>query len=189
MTTYTILIADVATWAARSDLSVPIPTMVALFEARCNRALRVRQMETSFTGTIASNVIALPTGWLEFKRLWPDSYPKCTLLPQTMEVVREETDGVPTFYATDGTNVRFNGTGDITGVYYKAIPSLQTNETNWLCTAAYDAYLFGVLAEAADYRKDDAEMTKYFARSGAILDDIQAADRRLTGPLVSRKAA
>lgn len=186
MTTYATLAADVVSWSARSDIATKIPTMCALFEARVNRELRVRQMETSFTGTIASNLIALPTGWLEFKRLWIDGYEDNQLKPSTLESVAMSVDGVPNLYATDGTNVRFNGTGDVTGVYYKAIPSLYADGYNWLSTLAYDAYLFGVLAEVAGYQRDDAEFQKHYARSDSILKAVAGADRRLTGPLVAR---
>lgn len=188
MTTYTQLAADVQSWSARSDVADKIPTMVALFENRINRQMRVRQMETAFTGTIASNVLALPTGWLEFKRLWDDRYPDSPLKPQTLDTVYQSTEGPPTLYATDGTNVRFNGTGSITGVYYKAIPSLFADGYNWLSVLAYDAYLFGVLAEVATWLKDDAGIQTYYARSAAILKDVEGADKRLTGPLVARAA-
>lgn len=189
MTTYATLVADVAKWAARTDLDALMPTFCALFEARVGRELRVRRMEASFTGTIASNVVALPSGWLEFKRLWPTAYPDCDIKPQTLEVVRERVEGVPFYFATDGTNVRFNGSGDVAGTYYQAIPPLATDGsgTNWLCTYAYDAYLFGVLAEVADYLMDDAQLAKHQAKSAAILDMIRAADVRLNGPLTAVK--
>jgi hypothetical protein len=187
MTTYTQLLADVQDWSARTDVAVKVPTMVGLFETRVNRLLRTRQMEASFAGTIANNVVPLPAGWLEFKRIWPSSNDKFTLHPQVLEAVILRTEGSPTHYATDGANVRFNGNGDVAGVYFQAIPGLVANETNWLSTAAYDAYLFGVLAEIADYMKDDAAMAKYFARSNAVLDDVAGANVRLYGPLVSRK--
>jgi hypothetical protein len=183
MTTYTQLLADLQDWSVRTDIAAKVPTMVGLFETRVNRTLRTRQMEASFAGTIANNVVALPAGWLEFKRIWPDAEPKSTIHPQTLELVRERIEGVPTLYATDGTNVRFNGAGAVTGVYFQAIPGLVANGTNWLCTVAYDAYLFGVLAEIADYMKDDAAMAKYFARSNAVLDDIAGVNMRLYGPL------
>lgn len=186
MTTFTQLSADVQAWCARTDIATKIPTFCTLFENRINRNLRLRQMETAFSGTIASNAIALPTGWLQFKRLWADGYEDSILQPQTLEEVLRETQGVPTLYAVDGTNVRFNGTGDITGVYYKAIPSLYADEYNWLSVLAYDAYLFGVLAEVYTYQKDDAAMQSAYARSSSILDGLDGADKRLTGPLRAR---
>jgi hypothetical protein len=185
MTTYTQLKADFMAWSARTDIEAKIPTMCALFEARVNRGLRVRQMEASFTGTPVANVLPLPAGWLQWKRLWPDAYADCPLQPQTLDIVYERTQGVPTHYAVDGTNVRFNGVGAVSGVYYQGVPSLVTNETNWLSVLAYDAYLFGVLAEVSTYIMDDAELAKHYARSQAVLDDVASADKRHFGPLRS----
>lgn len=187
MTTYTILKADVAAWSANSDLTDRMDTLCRLFEARAMRKLRIRRMEASFNGTTASNVVALPADWLQFKRIWLTGYPECELKPQTLTVVSGRTQGLPTYYATDGANVRFDGEGDVAGVYYQTIPSLTSNASNWLLTAAYDAYLFGMLAEVADYLKDDAELAKWQAKSESILSDLIDADRRVYGPLVSVK--
>lgn len=185
MTTFAVLKADVAKWASRTDLDDRMGTFCALFESRLNRELRVRRMEAAFTGTIVDNVLPLPVDWLEFKRLWPASAPMCQMLPQTLEVVASRTEGTPVYFSTDGANVRFNGAGDVAGVYYQTIPPLESNGSNWLSTTAYDAYLFGVLAEVADYMMDDQALAKHQAKSSAILDMIRAADHRLTGPLRS----
>ena len=188
MTTYATLAADVQSWSARTDIADKIPTMCALFEARVNRSMRVRQMETAFTGSIVGSVIALPAGWLQFKRLWIDGYEERTLQPTTVERIRFNDEGIPKNYAIDGTNVRFDGAGDVSGVYYKSIPSLYADGYNWLSVAAYDAYLFGVLAEVYEWLKDDAGFQKNFARSTAVLDSLAGSDKRLSGPLVARAA-
>jgi hypothetical protein len=186
MTTYTRLALDVAAWSARGDLAEVLPAMCGLFEARVNRKLRVRQMEASFSGTIVDSVIAQPANFLQFKRLNVTGHPHQTLQPQALEVVRGITEGIPYLYALDGANVRFNGTGDIEGTYYQAIPSIFTAGHNWLSTSAYDAYLWGVLAEVYGYQRDEVEQQKALARSVAILDSIEGADKRLNGPLVAR---
>ena len=186
MTTYAILAADVAAWSARGDLASVLPRMCALFESRVNRKLRVRQMEAAFSGTITDNVIAQPADFLEFKRLAPAGFPGHTLQPQTLEYVRRETEGIPHAYALDGSNVRFNGTGDVVGTYYQSIPSIVTAGHNWLSDLAYDAYLWGVLSEVYGYQRDSEEQQKALARSVAILDSIEGADKRLSGPLVAR---
>jgi hypothetical protein len=187
MTTYAQLLADVQSWSARTDIADQVPTMVGLCETRMNRVLRLRQMEGAFAAPIVANVAVLPADWLEFKRIWPDENDKFTLHPQTLEAVILRTEGIPTHYATDGANVRFNGGGSVSGVYYKRLPSLVADGSTWLCTLAYDAYLFGVLAEVADYMKDDASMAKYFARANSVIDSLAGADVRLYGPLVAMK--
>lgn len=188
--TYAQLQSDFPRWSKRTDLDPLLASFIALFESRANRRLRTRQQETSFTGTIAANTIALPSGWLAFKTLWPDGYESATLKPQSLESVisRDRSSGIPTLYAIDGANVRFDGSGDITGVYYTAVPGLVANASNWLSVVAYEAYLFGVLSEAELYAQDEQRAAVYRARADSILQDVSDTDKRdrFSGPLVSR---
>ena len=191
MTTYAQLQADFPLWAKRTDLASMIPGFVTLFEAKVSRKMRTRRQETAFTGTInASNKIALPSDWVAFKTLWPTNYENSPCLVQSLEsvVATARTDGPPTKYAIDGTNVRFNGSGDIEGVYYAAVPGLVANATNWLSVAAYDAYLFGVLSEASLYELDEQRASVYLARSDAALQEVVRTDTRdrFSGQLETR---
>lgn len=190
MSTYLQLQSDFSNWAKRSDLASQLSTFVALFESKAGRKLRTRKMESSFTGTIASSLIALPSDFSSFKSIWPVQYPDAPLQAKSLEVVvRQYRDsGVPTMYAVDGTNVRFDGSGDVAGVYYAAIPSLASNGTNWLCTQAYDAYLFGALAEAALYALDPQRAGVYAARCDQILAEVARDDQRqkFGGPVAVR---
>lgn len=191
MTTYAQLLTDVPAWISRTDVATYIPTFVSLFEARVNRRLRVRQMETAFAGTIdADNQIALPADWAAFKTLWADGSEHSPFHSQTLEyvVARNYTSGAPMAYAIDGANVRFDGSGDVVGVYYKNVPGLVANGTNWLCTAAYDAYLFGVLSEAHLYMMDEQRAAALYARADDALNNVTSSDQRdrFSGPLVAR---
>jgi hypothetical protein len=181
MTTITQLYQDVSSWANRSDLTDYIPAFISLFENRVNHTLRVRAQETAFSGTIASNLIALPADFAAFKALWQEGYEYHPLKPVSLEmlIAADQTTGVPRNWAIDRTNVRFDGVGDITGVYYATLPAITADApTNWLLTSHYDAYLFGVLSEAFDYLMDDPRSARYAARSLSVLDAIQSADHK-----------
>jgi hypothetical protein len=181
MTTLTQLTQDVAAWSNRSDLTDYIPTFISLFESRVNRTLRVRAQETAFSGTIASNLIALPADFAAFKALWQEGYEYQPLVPVSLEVLiaTNKTTDVPVHWAIDRTNVRFDGVGDITGVYYATLPAITADsQTNWMLTSHYDAYLFGVLSEAFDYLMDDPRSARYAARSQSVLNAIQSADNK-----------
>ncbi len=190
MSTYAQLQTDFALWAKRSDLDAQLSTFVALFEAKAGRKLRTRQMEASFAGTIAAGVVALPADFASFKSIWPANYEDSPLAARPLEYVisQDRDSGIPSMYAVDGSNVRFDGAGDVAGVYYAAIPSLETAGTNWLCTAAYDAYLFGALAEGALYGLEAQRAQVYTARSDMILGEIQRDDQRqkFGGPIAVR---
>ncbi len=192
MSGYFQLEPDIGFWTNRTDLGFYIPSFVALFEAKANRDLRTRKQETSFSGTIdSSNQIALPADFLAFKTLWQPGYEGTPLTAQSLEsvVARRRTNGTPTMYALDGGKVRFDGSGDILGTYYAAIPGLVDSGTNWLSLVAYDAYLFGALSEAWVYLMDEQRATLYAARCQEALLSVASSDQRdsFGGPLAARK--
>lgn len=183
---YTNLSADIVSFmGARGDL--PISRLVALTEYRLNRLLRVRQQEEPITGTITAGEIALPADYAATKVLQvADRQP---LLPQSLEAVLARDDsGIPSIYAVTGDAWVFDGSGDVTGVYFKKIPGLQANSNNWLSDMALDVYLFGCLEEAYRYVNNDQQSMAYrqlFLDSVAELQRMDSRDR-LNGPLVSQ---
>lgn len=182
--TYTALLAQVAAWLNRTDLTAVIPDFVALTEERMNRTLRVRQMETALAATpIVSNVITPPAGTIDVKTLRVNDNNDLTV--QSYETaLRMQSDAPATLWAWKGTDLYFNGSGTVSGVLYKKVPALATASTNWLSEAAPSAYLFGCLAEAALYTGGDA--ATWEGRFQAVLNDLQSTDKRYNGPLVAR---
>lgn len=194
MSAYTTLAADIATYTHRTDLTAAqISTFVRLAEATINRRLRVRQMETALAATAidSSNAITLPTGWLATKTLWPDGYEQSPLLPHSVEyvVAQDWQSGVPSFYAVKSGSWFFDGAGSVAGVYYTAVPGLESSGDNWLSALAPDLYLFGALGEACIYTQDEKQMALYTLRFDAAVSEIHAADQRdrFSGPLRSAK--
>lgn len=185
---YTQLLAAIADLIHRSDLSSAIPGFVTITEAKLNRHLRVRQMETVLAETpIASNVITLASDIADVKSLWLPGYEGTPLKRQSLDaVVAATTQGVATLYARRGvSDLYFNGTGSVQGVLYQKIPALSdSNLTNWLLDDHPDVYLYGAVVEAAIYIKDDP--TIYEARYQAALNEVASNEQRYTGPLVAR---
>ncbi len=189
---YSELVASVSGWLNRTDAAARIPDFILLAEERMNRALRVRQMEVSLTPTtIASNVIAVPAGTVGVKTLWITGRQDDPLLARTYEfILTQGTQGVAKGWAWLGDNFYFDGPGDAAGVLYQAIPALNgTNTTNWLLTEHPSAYLYGALAEAFDWARNDKERDRWKGRFEAVLADIGGTDMRdrFSGPLVARK--
>ena len=60
LASYADLQTAVASWLNRTDMAAYIPDFIALAEERIYRTLRVKAMETAFTGTVAAGVVALP---------------------------------------------------------------------------------------------------------------------------------
>lgn len=187
---YAELQVKVADWLHRTDLAAAIPGFIELAEERLNRDLRVRQMEVALAVTpITDNRIAVPEGTVGVKTLWVPGSLNHPILPQSFEsVLAMDATGRPTRYAWQGSEFYFNGSGDVQGVLYQAIPSLsEANPSNWLSTAHPSVYLFGAMLEAGIYTKD-ADMAVYAQRFHNAIGAITSADERdrFGGPLVAR---
>lgn len=183
---YTQLSAQVAQWMNRDDLTARIPDFIALTEERLNRHLRVRQMETTLAATaITNNTITPAADVLDVKTLWVPNYERNPLVAQSLEsVVASGGDGIPTMYAMDGADLRFDGAGDVQGVLYARIPALASATTNWVSEGPWSLYLFGALVEAALYVGDDPSVWQM--RFDQALAEVQGNDQRRAGPLVAR---
>lgn len=167
MTMYAVLKSDIADFLAREDdpeLKVMIPTFIRLCEAKIRRDVRVRAMETSTDLTIDSRTEAVPTGFLETRRLVLDvtgSRALDYLTPERLYASNIfEEQGAPSVYTIEGDNFVFapEPSSSFTGklLYFKAFDALSAEiDTNWLLTNAYDVYLYGALVSASEYVKED----------------------------------
>lgn len=192
ITTYAELRAAVARWMTRTDQASNIPDFIALAEGAINRRLRLRQQEAVLApAEIVGGAVALPAGALAVKALWPAGRPAAALRPQTLEFVASRgAQGIPTHYAWEAAQWRFDGAGSVQGVYFVRVPALSdAAPVNWLLTAAPDLYLFGALAEAMLFVKDEQRAAMWRGRFDAVLAELEAADQRdrfSGGPLVAR---
>jgi hypothetical protein len=183
ITTYTELRAAIAAWAHRDDTAFTdyVPDFIRLFEARANRILRVSDMEETLASTsLSSGAASLPSGFLAFKELRFDGTVDYTLQPKSLEWIRSQDDtntGDAQYFAVTGSQVVcWPPTGPIKGTYYKEIPALASNSTNWLLTNHPDLYLFGALVESALFTQDDSRIPLWAEKASALLDAVQRAD-------------
>ena len=181
--TYAQLKTAVAGWLHRSDLTTLIPDFVSLCEADIRRDLRVREMEQSATGALSGSTLAIPTGFLEMRRVMLADRVQTYLTPAEFNSVRtSSTDS----YTILGTNFVFQAaSGSYQIDYYKAFDSFSADgDTNWLLTNHPDAYLFGSLAWACTYTQDDP--LPHRAAYQAAITRIRQVQRNSIGPLVVR---
>lgn len=185
ITTYAQLQTAVANWAHRDDTAFTdaVPDFVKLAEARFNRELRTTDQLTSMGSTaLSSGAANLPTGFLAWEELRFDGAVDHTLQPRSLEWIRAQDDaagGDPRYFAVTGSQVVcWPPTGSIKGTYYKEIPDLATNSTNWLLTAHPDLYLFATLAEAALWMADMTSLSVWADRAKATMERIQRTDEQ-----------
>lgn len=183
--TYADLKTAVASWLHRSDLTTQIADFVALCEANIRRDLRCRAMEQSATGTLLATTLAIPTGFLEVRRVMLANIVQDYVEPGLWNEMREETNDR---YTVLGTNFVFQSSTAAYQIdYYKQFDSLSASgDTNWLLTNHPDVYLFGTLAEAAMYTDDPERMAKWRSRYMDSIDRVRNLERNSIGPLTVR---
>lgn len=180
ITTASELQSATLAWANRSDLADRFPDTVALTEAKFNRRLRVRAMESTLASTpLVLGAVSLPAGFLAFKELRYDGSGGGTLEPRPIEWVRKQPNCPiePKYFAvTNAEVVCWPTAGNITGTYYSSIPSLTNATSNWLLTAAPDLYLFGCLEQIAVYLRDTSLLEMASAQTEMLLQQVQGSD-------------
>lgn len=193
LSNYTELQAAIADQLTRSDLTTNIVDFITLAEARMNRVLRTRDMETSAAGTFSSGTFSLPADYLEWISLqWTNvrSQDLRYAEPNSERWSRRfRPNGDPQMFTILGGSVRTRpsaGSGSYTFYYYQKIPALASNSTNWLLTRAPELYYYTALAEAHAFLKDEARAAQYLALANL---DLQKANSDADSNKVSRRSA
>ena len=187
---YTELQTAVANWLDRDDLAARIPEFISLCEARFNRTLRLRAMETLDTSvsTVAgTNTIALPTGYVQMRDFHLTTSPLTQLQYLTPEMMVRlnagSQRGKPLTYTIIGNNIRLGPTPDVvyttSMLYYKTFDPLSGSApTNWVITNAPDVYLYGTLLEAEPFLMNDARTQLWAQALKESINTLQEQDNK-----------
>lgn len=161
-TTYAELQTAIANALDRSNLTNEIIDSIALFEAKINRKLAVREQVTSATITMSSGVGTLPTDYLRWKRVrWQGSAKRSLkyVTPSFMTTYNPtDASADAAVFTIYGTTIEVAPVSDtsLSMLYAQKVPPLATTSPNWLLTAHPDVYLYGSLVETAAYITSDA---------------------------------
>lgn len=172
--TYSELLADIATWMVRDDIDTLAPKFVAMAEKRFNRVLRMPEMEQASTATIEAGTVTLPTDFIQARAVHLETDPRTPIEQMTLAQLSaaypliENGEGTPMNYALQsGNQMVFGPSPDeeyaVVLNYYAKIPALSdAAPTNWLLDSHDDLYLAAALAEGFAYTVD-AERGPYWA--------------------------
>jgi hypothetical protein len=189
LATYTDLLASVAAWLNRSDLTTVIPDFVTLAEGRIARDLRLRKQvaNTTLSTVSGTQTVALPSDFLEAENLTlSNTSPVGALSVVTPEYIDRKYPpsanytGQPAVYTIVGDSLVLGPTPD--GVYtlsldyYQRFTALSTASTNWLLTNHPAVYLNACLVEGSAYLMDADKAKAYEARYQAAISDLQFRD-------------
>lgn len=176
LTNRTELLASIADWLNRSDLTSVIPDFITLAEAEMKRTLR-RATESTTIYISAGNMDG-PSDMAEpihLRLSSGDPYKDGTLLlctPEMLTDVRQRTgyvQGRPTHYAFYDGQLQFAPIPDQSydGIllYAQQLTALTvSNTTNAVLTESPDLYLFGALLQAAPYLEHDERLAVWQAK-------------------------
>jgi len=198
ITTYLELKQAIRDWGKRPDVSDSlIDTFIALTEAELwngpgvegpqTEPLRIRGMETRTTGNLSGRTLALPTNYLESRKLRLTGNPSRELTFRTPESLSIKAgSGAPTDYTiTD--QIEFNRTPDSTYGYelthYQSLTGLSaSNASNAVLDRFPNVYLFGALCHMADWSMNDQMKLKYQALFISSVKSANKTDRKGSYP-------
>ena len=194
--TYATLQTAAANWLDRSDLTDRIPEFISLAEARFNRILRIRDMETVSTAlsTVGgTREYSLPTGFVQMKEFHLSTDPITPLAYITPEMMSRlwagSTKGKPKVFTIIADNVRLGPNPDAvyttSMLYYKTFTALSaSNTTSDMLTNNPDVYLYGTLLEAEPFIMNDARVPLWLAAFEKAVSDIPVSYTHLTLPTI-----
>jgi len=188
--TFAQLKTAAANWLDRSDLTARIPEFITLAEARFNRILRIRDMETVSTAISTSagtREYSLPTGFVQMKEFHLSTDPLTPLAYITPEMMTRiwagSGQGKPEVFTIIADNVRLGPNPDAvyttSMLYYKTFTALSDSATtNDMLTNNPDVYLYGTLLEAEPFIMNDARVQLWAVAFKQAIDDIQNQDNK-----------
>ena len=192
---YTELKTAVANWLDRDDLTDRIPEFIALAEARFNRVLRLRSMETKETASTVAGQrnLALPANYIQMRNFQVNTSPLTTLSYVTPEIYDRvwggSTSGTPKFYTILANEVSFGPIPatvmEVEMLFYKRFDNLDSATTsgypdsvNWLITNAPDIYLYGSMLEAEPFIMNDERIAIWAQGFEKAVVDLQEQDNK-----------
>jgi len=190
ISTFAELKTATANWLDRSDLTDRIPEFIALAEARFNRILRIRDMETVSTAistTGGTREYSLPTGFVQMKEFHLTTDPLTPLAYITPEMMTRiwagSGRGKPEVFTIIADNVRLGPNPDAvyttSMLYYKTFTALSDSATtNDMLTNNPDVYLYGTLLEAEPFIMNDQRVQLWGMAFEKAIGDIQFQDNK-----------
>lgn len=193
ITTFAELKTAMGNWLDRTDLSSRLPEFIALFEAKINRKLAVRQQVTSTTLTPVAGSATLPTDYLAWKKVTWTGSPLAALTYVTPEYLDATYNiglsDTPVHFTIEGSTLKVRPIDNtaLTFLYAQKVPALSDSATtNWLLTSHPDAYLFGSLTMAATFTEDASNGPVWNDLTQQAIGELWGSDFRSSGPMVQK---
>jgi hypothetical protein len=177
--TYTGLLATIQEWLDDTTIAASAPDFVRMAEARFNRKLRTVGMEARATATAVDERTTLPADFRGMRTIFIEGSPDRPLEQRSLAALRELTlgeTGTPAFYAiADGQLVLHptpSGELVLDMIYFRQVPALAENGSNWLLTDNPDLYLMMALTFAEMRGWNDSRLPLLKTAADEMLDEV-----------------
>lgn len=190
--TYAELSTAIGVWTGRTgDTAITgnMALIVSMAEAKLSRRLVVRQMIGRSTASIDDEYSAVPADFVGVRTFFLEDRQLRFVTPDQADALAAiyTSAATPTHYTVAGEEFRFipspaaTGTGTLT--YFKSLPPLSTNSTNWLLTAHPDIYVYACCLEVELMKFDDAGIARFGMLLEVAVDDLNLTEHGVSGPL------
>jgi len=190
ITTYAELQTAVGRWLQRTDLAAMIPDFIANAEAHFNRVLRLNGQLTRDNLTVSGRFTTLtftaPLAEIRSVSCTSGGERWALEFATVNDMQNVFSSGRPLYYSRSGNELEVvpvpDGTYTLEVMYWRTIPDLATNNTNFLLTLAPDLYLYRAVMEGAQYVHDQALIARVSPMFDLALQQITRDDKaRLFG--------
>lgn len=182
---FATLTAEVLDYLDRPELSEKVPMWIRTFQSKLNRVLRVSGLEAA-ASLVPSQITGgapLPADYQAWRAVqsqaggWTQDleYATPTILAQRAPW---PVGGTPRLFTIKGQMLFPAPSGPVLLTYYRGVKGYLTGILNdWVLLNHFDVYLYGVLAEAEKYLKNDERAATWEAQMSTSLNDLIMADR------------
>ena len=192
ISTYAELVTALTNWTDRGDLTNRIPEFINICEARVNRKLRTREMQTEANVSLVAGTrtAVLPSDFGELRRLYLDTSPIRRLEFMTPEDYWDRyvgtNTGKPCVFSIEGSSFVFGPIPDAayTGklLYYRKLPALSSS-AHGVFVDNPDLYLYGSLVAAEPFLKNDKRFPLWKGQWDEAMMELEQQSSRAQGSM------
>lgn len=170
---------QIASWVNRTDLTTAqLSLFVAAAESDIRNDLETREGWQSASGTVTSNTITVPDGFLTVRSLTVDDY-VLDYVPQSTLLQKDQDGYVSGYYTIENDTITVLGGTNYVLHYVGTLTSLSgDSDSNWLLENAPNVYLWAGCKYASVFLRDAEGATGFHTLYSQAVAQLNAKEAR-----------